>query len=172
MLPDGKGIIFMSRRPASRSSNIRAMDLDGSNKRQIMTGELFCLATSKPSGITSISELWKGTGGKNPGAARRRSARTGCSPIRRQPPGFELSQVSLLTNARPSVSHGPPEFRPGCRAPRRHWAGPQVSIQPRAGLGLRCHLGAGRKRRSKTWSSGTGPATSGAFRSTALRRDP
>ena len=117
--------------------------------------------------------LEEGMAGGFPRAARRRSARTGCSPIR---PGcrrrFLLTSVSpdersaLGTYTDPQSSgmavvplDGPGPVR---RFPSNLHAGARASVPP----GRRADT------RSKTWSSETGRQTSGGFRSTAPRRRP
>ena len=51
VLPDGRGIIFTSRSPGAPQFQIRAIDLDGSNQRQIATG-----ASTQPGYLQAIGD--------------------------------------------------------------------------------------------------------------------
>ena len=159
VLPDGKGIVFISRRPGDPQFEIRAIDLDGSNQRQIVTG-----GGMLPGYLQAIGDhvYFRALEGRRlvklPGAARRRSARAGCSPIRLGvPPGFMLSQVAPDERSALGTLHGSrrvPAWR-SCPSTDR---GRSASSHPTS-RGARASVPPGRRaeRRSKTWSSGMGP---------------
>ena len=96
VLPDGKGIIFISRRLGIPQFDIRAMDLDGSNQRQIMTGGGILPGYLQAIGDHVYFRAWNGRRVANYRVPLGGGPREPLFPdsTRRQPPGFGLSQVA------------------------------------------------------------------------------
>jgi Tol biopolymer transport system component len=112
VLPDSKGIIFISRRPADPQFEIRAMDMDGSNQRQIIRGGGMLPGYLQAIGGHVYFRAWDGrrvaTFRAPLGGDRREPVFP--DPTRR-PLGFMLSQVapderSVLGYYTDSVSSG------------------------------------------------------------------
>jgi hypothetical protein len=95
VLPDGKGIIFISRQPGDTQFEIRAMDLDGSNQRQIIRG-----GGLLPGALQALGDhvYFRGLEGRRPATFRAPLAGGPREPVfldpARRPPGFMLSQVA------------------------------------------------------------------------------
>jgi Tol biopolymer transport system component len=93
VLPDGKGIVFISRRPGNPKFEILAMDIDGSNKRQIVTGAGTWPGCLQVIGDHVYFRAFEGGRLVNYRAPLSGGPREPVFATRR-PPGFMLSQVA------------------------------------------------------------------------------
>ncbi len=93
VLPDGRGIIFISRRPGDSQFEILAMDLDGSHRRHIVTG-----AGTRPGCLQAIGDHVYFRAFEEGRLVNYRAPLGGGprEPVfaTRRPPGFMLSQVA------------------------------------------------------------------------------